>query len=155
MPSNRPLDRIDRLLLGLLQKDARLTNKELASRVGLAPSTCLGRVQRLTSEGVLRGFHAAVDAEALGLVLEAVVFVQLEHHGGAATERLEERLLERPEIVHLFHVGGAQDLLVHVAVRDTEHLRQVVMDHIAAGPEVRHVETNVVFEHHVRPYATT
>jgi DNA-binding Lrp family transcriptional regulator len=80
-------------------------------------------VQRLVGEGVLRGFHATVDPEALGWMLEAVVFVQLGHHGGAATERLEERLLERPEVVHLFHVGGNQDLLVHVAVRDTEHLR--------------------------------
>ena len=155
MLENRNLDRIDRQLLRLLQKDARLTNKELAATVGLAPSTCLGRVQRLTAEGVLKGFHARVDPEALGLVLEAIVFVQLEHHGGAATESLEDRLLERPEVVHLYHVGGAQDLLVHVAVHDTEHLRQVVMDHIAAGPEVRHVETNVVFEHHVRPYPTT
>ena len=155
MSESRPLDRIDRHLLALLQKDARATNKALAEAVGLAPSTCLGRVQRLVDEGVLRGFHAALEPEALGLVLEAVVFVQLEHHGGAATERLELRLLELEEVVHLYHVGGQQDLLVHVAVRDTEHLRSVVMDHIAAGPEVRHVETNVVFEHHVRGYAVS
>ena len=56
--------------------------------------------------------------------------------------------------MRLYHVGGAQDLLVHVAARDTEHLREVVMDAIAAGPEVRHVETNLVFEHHVAPYPT-
>ena len=154
MTKPRHLDRIDRQILGCLQNDARMANKDLAARVGLAPSTCLGRVQRLVDGGVLRGFHASVDPEALGLVLQAVVFVQLEHHGGAATERLEERLLERPEVVHLYHVGGNQDLLVHVAVRDTEHLRRVVMDEIASGPEVRHVETNVVFEFHSRPYAT-
>lgn len=112
-------------------------------------------MQRLTEEGALRGFHADVDPESLGLVLEAVVFVQLEHHGGTATEKLMNRLLERPEVVHLYHVGGREDLLVHVAARDTEHLRQVVMDFIAAGDEVRHVETNVVFERYTRPYDTT
>ncbi len=152
MPSKAPLDRIDNEILAHLQKDARITNKDLAAQVGIAPSTCLGRVQRLVEQGVLRGFHASVDPRALGLDLQAVVFVQLEHHGGAATQRFEAELLELDEVVHLYHVGGAQDLLVHVAVQDTEHLRAVVMDHIAAGTHVRHVETNVVFEHHARPY---
>jgi DNA-binding Lrp family transcriptional regulator len=154
VPKLRPLDRIDRQILALLQNDARLANKELARRVGLAPSTCLGRVQRLVQEGTLRGFHAAVDPERLGLPLQAMVFVQLEHHGGAATETFRDRILARPEVIQLYHVGGAQDLLIHVAARDTDHLREVVMDEIAAGPQVRHIETNLIFEHHVGPYPT-
>lgn len=151
----RPLDRIDLQILAALQNDARLSNKELAARVGLAPSTTLARTQRLVRERVLRGFHADVDPDALGLVIQAVVFVQLDHHGGSAIEDFRDHLLAQPEVLELYHVGGAQDLLVHVAVRDTEHLRRVVMDRISARPEVRHIETNLVFEHHRAPIPIT
>lgn len=147
----RALDRIDRQIVAELQNDARISNKELAARVGLAPSTSLGRVQRLVEEGVITGFHAAVDPDRLGIHIQAVVFVQLENHGGSATETFRDYLLGQPEVVELYHVGGAQDLLVHVAVRDTDHLRAVVMDGIAARREVRHIETNLVFEHHRSP----
>jgi len=146
-----PLDRIDRQILVHLQKDARVSNKDLAALVGLAPSTCLGRVQRLVQDGVIRGFHANVDPAAVGVLIQAVVFVQLEVHGAKATENFRDHMLARPEVVELYHVGGVQDLLVHVAVRDTDHLREVVMEDIATRPEVRHIETNLVFEHHRSP----
>lgn len=152
MPTNtHALDRIDRQILGHLQKDARVSNKDLAALVGLAPSTCLGRVQRLVQDGVIRGFHADVDPAAVGVLIQAVVFVQLEVHGAKATETFRDHMLARPEVVCLYHVGGVQDLLVHVAVRDTDHLREVVMEDIATRPEVRHIETNLVFEHHRSP----
>jgi DNA-binding Lrp family transcriptional regulator len=75
-----PLDRIDRALVRALQKDARLSNKELAAQVGLAPSSCLERVRRLRRTGVLRGFHADVAPEALGVGLQALIAVQLRQH---------------------------------------------------------------------------
>ncbi len=146
-----PLDRIDHQILGHLQKDARMSNKDLAALIGLAPSTCLGRVQRLVEKGVIRGFHADVDPAAVGVLIQAVVFVQLGVHGAQATENFRDHMLARPEVVELYHVGGVQDLLVHVAVRDTDHLREVVMEDIATRPEVRHIETNLVFEHHRSP----
>ncbi len=149
-----PLDRIDHQILVHLQKDARVSNKDLAALIGLAPSTCLGRVQRLVEEGVIRGFHADVDPAAVGVLIQALVFVQLEVHGAQATETFRDHMLARPEVVGLYHVGGVQDLLVHVAVRDTDHLREVVMEDIATRPEVRHIETNLVFEHHRSPIPT-
>jgi DNA-binding Lrp family transcriptional regulator len=149
----RLLDRIDREILRVLQNDARTSNRTLADRVGLAPSSCLARVQRLISEGVLSGFHAQVDARALGLSLQAMVFIQLATHGGSAIEAFRQRLLALPEVLQLFHVGGAQDLLVHVVVRDSDHLRRLISDGIASHEQLRHVETNVVFDHDVRPVA--
>jgi DNA-binding Lrp family transcriptional regulator len=74
------LDRIDFALLAALQKDARLSNKELAARVALAPSSCLERVRRLREEGVLTGFRAQVDPRALGIAMQALVFVRLARH---------------------------------------------------------------------------
>jgi DNA-binding Lrp family transcriptional regulator len=147
----RALDRIDRAILRLLQNDARTSNRVLAERVGLAPSSCLARVQRLVEQGVLSGFHARVDARALGLSLQAMIFVQLTTHGGSAIDGFRQQLLAMPEVLQLFHVGGAQDLLVHVVVRDSDHLRRLIGDGISSQVEVRHIETNIVFDHDVRP----
>src|SRR5262245_13609423 len=79
MPKER-LDRIDRTIVTVLQKNARTSNKDLAVEVGLAPSTCLERVRALRARGVIRGYHADVDREALGRGLEAIVAVRIRPH---------------------------------------------------------------------------
>jgi DNA-binding Lrp family transcriptional regulator len=145
------LDRIDHQIIELLQNDARMTNKELAERVGLAPSTALTRVGRLVEDGVLAGFSARVDPQLLGLALQVVVFVQLESHRRADSHDFIAEILARPEVVQVFYVGGAQDLVVHVMARDTDDLRRVVLEGIASHELVRHLETNLVFEHHRQP----
>ncbi len=145
------LDRIDHQIVDHLQNDARMTNKELAERVGLAPSTALARVQRLVEGGVLTGFSARVDPIALGLTLQVVVFVQLHTHARGGSRAFIDEVLDRPEVVQVFYVGGAQDLVVHVMARDTDDLRRVVLEGIASHALVRHIETNLVFEHRRRP----
>lgn len=149
------LDRIDHQIIDLLQADARLSNREIADRVGLAPSTTLARVQRLVEGGVLEGFAARVNPEALGLQLQVVVFVQLVSHRRDESRGFIDQILGRPEVVQVFYVGGAQDLVVHVMARDTEDLRRVVLEGIASHPLVRHLETNLVFEHHRQPLRAT
>ncbi len=151
MPAKPQLDRIDRKLVDLLQNDARMTNKALADRVGLAPSTCLARVARLVETGVIRGFHADVAPDAVGFPLQAIVFVQFQTHDAARVERFNRELRQRAEVLQLFYLAGAQDLVVHVVAADVDHLREVVAKGIASHPEVRHVETNVVFEHRRAP----
>lgn len=150
-PSARSLDRIDRRIVGLLQNNARLTNKEVAARVGLAPSSALARVARLVDDGVLAGFEARVPPAAVGLPLAAIVFLQFQTHDARRVATFNEELLARPEVVQLFYIGGAQDLVLHVLARDSEHLRKIIAVDIASHPEVRHVETNIVFEHQTRP----
>jgi DNA-binding Lrp family transcriptional regulator len=149
--TKRQLDRIDRQIVDLLQKDARTSNKALADRVGLAPSTCLARVARLVETGVIRGFHADVAPDAVGFALQAIVFVQFQTHDAAKVERFNRELRQRAEVLQLFYLAGAQDLVVHVVAADVDHLREVVAKGIASHPEVRHVETNVVFEHRRAP----
>jgi DNA-binding Lrp family transcriptional regulator len=147
MAQKRHLDRIDREIVDLLQKDARVTNKALADSVGLAPSTCLARVTRLVESGVIKGFHADVAPEAVGFPLQAIVFVQFQTHDGARVEKFNRELRRRAEVLQLVYLAGAQDLVVHVVAADVDHLREVVAKGIASHPEVRHVETNVVFEY--------
>ncbi|MBS1784495.1 MAG: Lrp/AsnC family transcriptional regulator [Acidobacteria bacterium] len=140
------LDRTDRAILALLQKNARLSNKELAARVGLAPSSCLARVQRLTKEGVLRGFHAFVAPNALGIGLQALIAVKLKQHSREKVRAFMRHLLALPEVVALYHVTGAMDFQVHVAVRGTDHLRDLALDAFTVRPEVESIQTALLFE---------
>ncbi len=148
MATRPKLDRIDRQILRALQKDARLSNKELAAQVGLAASSALERVRRLRREGVLVGFRAEVDGRALGIELEAFVMVRMNRHSRETLERLRTDLMQRPEVAAFYAISGAFDLLVHVAVASTDHLRDFTLDAIAARPEVTSVETSIVFEQH-------
>jgi DNA-binding Lrp family transcriptional regulator len=145
------LDRTDRAILGLLQKDARISNKELAARVHLAPSSCHGRVKRLESLGVLQGAYAVVEPRALGVGLRCIVMVRLVDHGEKKTAPLQADLVALPEVVDLFLIAGHEDLLLHVAVRDTDHLRALVMDTIGARSEVADIHTSLIYEHVRRP----
>ena len=149
------LDRIDFGILERLQKDARLSNKELAAAVGLAPSSCLERVRRLTREGVLRGFHAEVSEQALGLGVQGMIEVSLTRHSREAVEAFTDYALgEVPEVVGLFHVTGEQDFFVHVAVRDADHLRDLLLDRFTTRADVARLQTHIVFRHERRPVRT-
>ncbi|MFT7624176.1 MAG: DNA-binding Lrp family transcriptional regulator [Myxococcota bacterium] len=145
------LDRIDHRILASLQNNARLSNKELAGMVGLAPSSCLARVRRLTSSGALRSFRATLDPAAIGVGLQAVVSVQLHSHSTASFVSFEQQVLELNEVVAVYNLAGADDFLVHVAVRGPGHLHDFVMECITSRGEVRRVETNLIFEYHSRP----
>ncbi len=139
------LDRIDAAILAELQKNARLSNKELAGRIGLAASSCHERVRRLTGQGVLRGAHAEVNPEALGIGLEAMVGVTLRSHSRDVIDSFQQTVDDHPEVVSLYYLAGATDFLIHVAVRDSEHLRDFVMDAVTSRPEVARVETALIF----------
>ena len=145
------LDRIDRALVEALQKDARISNKQLAEIVALAPSTCLERVRALRARGVLRGFHADVDRHALGHSLEAIVAVRVRPHSRAYVDAFRAAALAMPEVIELFHVTGADDFLLHIGVADTDGLRDFVLDRLTVRPEVGHVESRVVYDHARRP----
>lgn len=138
-------DRIDAAILAALQNNARLSNKELASRVDLAPSSCLERVRRLEREGVLRGYHANVQPEALGIQLQAMIAVRLHQAHSDEVTTFQAHARSLPECLTLYHMSGKNDFLVHVGVRDSTHLREISLDQIMSRPEVAHVETAVIF----------
>lgn len=141
------LDRIDCELVAALQKNGRLSNKELAAKAGIAASTCLMRVRRLAEAGVLRSVHAELDAKALGVGLQAVVSVRLQQHSLDLVEAFRAHALALPEVVALYHMAGANDFLVHVAVRDSDHLRDLALTAFTTRPEVAQIETSIIFEH--------
>ena len=141
------LDRIDHCILAALQADGRMSNKDLAAQCGMSPSTCLERVRRLRTLGVIRGFHAEVNPEALGIGVQAMISVRLNHHANVSFDKLCGEWMQIPEILAVYLVAGAQDALIHVAVRDVSHLRDLLADSFTARSDVLRVETHLIFEH--------
>jgi DNA-binding Lrp family transcriptional regulator len=146
-PAPEPLDEVDRAILRVLARDARLPNNAVADLVGIAPSTCHGRIRALRERGVVRGFHADIDPGALGLGLQAMIAVQLNAHTRDQIRAFVRDVPKLPGVVSAFHVAGADDYLLHVAVRDSDALRDFVLDHLTGHPAVRRTETSLIFTH--------
>jgi DNA-binding Lrp family transcriptional regulator len=147
MREGTDLDSSDVAIIAAMQRNARISNKRLAERVGLAPSTCLERVRRLVNLGVLRGFHADVDLAQLGLGLQALIAVQMSEHSRMLLDDFRNYVLTLTEVLAVYHVAGADDFLVHVAVRDSNHLRDLTLDAFTTRPDVMRIETRLIFEH--------
>jgi len=145
------LDRTDRAIVRHLMNDARQSNKELAATVGVAPSTLSERVKRLRESRVFRGFHADVDPQVLGIGMEAMIAIRLRRHSASEVEDLKRHTRAMDEVVDLYHVTGANDFLVHVVVRDADHLRDLAVSGFTTLPEISHIETSLVFEHIAKP----
>ncbi len=145
--SHPQVDAIDRAILELVAADARITNQRLAERVGVAPSTALGRLRSLRERGVIRGFHAEVDLAALGRPLQALVAVRLAVHAREEIDAFTTAVRELPGVVMVFHLTGVTDYLVWVAAIDPQDLREFVVDHLATHPSVAHAETSLIYEH--------
>jgi DNA-binding Lrp family transcriptional regulator len=146
-----PVDRIDFEIIDALQNDARLSNKQLAARIGLAPSSCLTRVRALASKGILLGHHAEILPAAMGIGLQALVAVRLTRTSRDAFRALQAHAMSLPEVLAVFHVSGGYDLQIHVAVRDVAHLRDLIVDKLATRKEVNRTETSVIYTHERKP----
>lgn len=141
------LDRIDREIVALLQENSRRSNREIAGMVGIAESTCSVRVRRLETTGVIAGYHAVVDPTVFGVGLEAMLAVRLVRHTSEAINAFWAHTEQLPEATGVFHVTGPNDFLVHLLLKDANHLRDVTSTVITSWAEVAHLETSVVFEH--------
>ncbi len=143
------LDRMDRRILELLLKDSRISNRALARELGLAESSMLERVRGLERSGVLLGAHAEVDLRSLGVNLQAVIMIRLQKNTRKVIESFRSAMLELREVRSVFLVSGEFDFIVHVAVRDSDHLRELELDQITCRAEVGSLETSLIFDHRV------
>src|ERR1700722_16374134 len=132
-----PLDEVDRAILRVLAGDSRLPNNAIAEQVGIAPSTCHGRIGGLRERGVIRGFHAEIALSALGLGLQAMIAVRLRSHTRSQIDLFARHISGLPGVVSIFHVAGVDDYLLHVAVADSDALRDFVLDHLTSHPAVQ------------------
>lgn len=140
------LNRIDRKLLEILQREGRLTNLELADRVSLSPSACLRRVRALEESGVIRRYAALLDARKVGLGLLAYVNVKLEKRGRMPTDAFARAVKDWPEVLGCHSLTGDMDYLLRVQVEDLEHFSRFVMDSLLKHPGVLDVKSSFVLE---------
>ena len=141
------LDDVDLVLLRTLSHDGRTPNADLAAAAGVAPSTALLRTRALRTRRVLRGTHADIDPAAVGRPLQALIAVRLHGHTRAHVDAFRTLAPQLPGALHVFHLAGQDDYLIHVAAADADALRALILDHITSHPAVRATQTQLVFEH--------
>lgn len=141
------LDEVDRGLMAALAQDARLPNNALAERVGIAPSTCTLRLRRLREVGAIRGFHADLAPEALGLPIQAMIAVRVQPNARSRIGEYTSRLATLPGVLNVYFLAGSVDFLVQVAAASPDALREFVTEHLSASREFASTETSLVFDH--------
>lgn len=141
------LDAIDRQILTILHGDARISNSALADAVGVAASTCHGRVRRLQELGVIRGFYADIDPTAIGLTLQAMISVSLQSNARGKIRNFIQTIRRKPQVMDVYFLAGADDFILHVAARDTDDLRAFVVENLNADADVAGTQTSLIFEH--------
>lgn len=137
----------DLTLAAELQRDARQTNRALAKKVDLAPSTTLARVRDLEARGVIDGYHANVDLAALGRSVQALVFIRFQPKTEELVNGFLDEVWELPEVIGIDLISGIEDAVVHLAVPDVEALQRVVMGQISTLEGVFDERTSLLFGH--------
>jgi Lrp/AsnC family transcriptional regulator, leucine-responsive regulatory protein len=137
-----PLDRVDRRLLEVLQEEGRLSNVALAERVHLSPSPCLRRLKALEQSGVIEGYRAVLDREAIGLGLTVFVEVKVEAHSEDTALAVENAVRQMPEVVSCHIVSGAADFLLEVVVPDLRTYERLLLGSLLKLPNVSDVRSN-------------
>ena len=140
------LDAIDCRIVATLQADGRLSNIELAARVGLSPSPCLRRVKRLERDGYIDAYRAVLQRERIGLGFSVFVGVKIEGHANDQALAFEKAVLAMPEVVGFHLVSGEVDYFLEVVVPDLEHYRQFLINKLLELSIVREVRSNIAIQ---------
>jgi Lrp/AsnC family leucine-responsive transcriptional regulator len=138
------VDALDREVLLALQEDGRMSNLALARKLGLSPSAMLGRVRRLERSGAIQGYRAVIDPAALGITVRALVVARLREHSEESIREFEEGIKGVPGVRACYHVTGQFDMVLELALRDLDHLGQLIRIDIARIPGVMNLETMLV-----------
>jgi DNA-binding Lrp family transcriptional regulator len=146
----KDLDRIDRQILEILQRDGRITNQALSEKVALSPRACLERVRRLERAGIISGYMALIEPRKIGGLLTIVVEVSLREQSQATHARFEQRMRACDEVIECFLVSGSCDYVLRLACRSLDHYRELTnawtddpalgVERIASKPELQTVK---------------
>jgi len=146
----KDLDRIDRQILGLLQRDGRITNQALSEKIALSPRACLDRVRRLERAGIISGYMALLDLRKIGNALTVVVEVSLRDQSAATHSRFEARMRACDEVIECFLVSGQSDYVMRIACESLDHYRDLTntwtddvtlgIERISSKPELQTIK---------------
>lgn len=139
------LDQKDIQILKLLQNNARLSNKEVAAELDIAPSTCHERLKRLTGEGFFKSFNADLNLKKLGINVQVIVSVRLNKHEREVINSFIKRTRTLKGVIKFYHMAGDTDFMIHIGVKDSEDLRSFILDKLANFSYIDHIETAMIF----------
>ncbi len=143
LPYPRIIDGIDRKILEVLQRDASLSNAQIASQVGLSVSPCWRRIQRLEREGVIRGRVALLDPAKLGFGVVVFASVKLSSHGRQALPEFESAIREHPEVLECYTVTGEVDFILRIVTQDMHTYEDFLRHHLLQMPTVAEVHSTI------------
>ncbi len=137
------LDEIDRQLLSQLQDEGRMTNVELASRVGLTAPPCLRRVRALEEAGVIKGYHAELDASRLGFSITVFAMVSLKSQAEDALREFEQAMHDLPEVREVHMLNGEIDFILKIVSKDLQSFQEFLTSKLTPAPNVASVKTSL------------
>ena len=136
------LDHIDHKILRHLQENARITNADLADRVGLSPTPCLRRLRRLEADGVIKGYHTEIDREALGINVTVIILVKLEREDDKTLREFEKAIKDRTEVMECYLVTGKFDYFIRVVVPSLAAYETFLSETMLRMPNIATVESS-------------
>ncbi|MDR3221491.1 MAG: Lrp/AsnC family transcriptional regulator [Candidatus Accumulibacter sp.] len=138
-------DRYDRQILRILQEEGRISNQDLADRIGLSPSPCLRRVRALEETGVVKGYRALLDAKTLGYSLMALIYISMDMHTPERFDNFERQIREIPEVLECLMITGQDaDYQLKVAVKDMDAFQELLLNRITRIQGVTGVHSSFV-----------
>ena len=140
-----PMDNVDRKIVRELQKNARLTNQELAERVNLSPSPCLRRVRKLEEAGILSGYNARVDQEQYGLPMNVFISVRLNVQNEASIREFEAGVNALDHVMECYLIAGSRDYLMRVVSEDLKSYEHFIRDELTKIPGIASIESSFAF----------
>ncbi len=135
------LDRIDRKILHDLQENGRMTNVELAERAGISAPPCLRRVRALEEAGVIKGYHADIDASTLGFGITVFAQVGLSNQSETDLKKFEDLVREWPQVRECFLVSGEADYILKIVSEDWDSYQKFLTTHLTTAPNVSHIKS--------------
>jgi Lrp/AsnC family leucine-responsive transcriptional regulator len=141
---SKTLDRVDRRILDTLQVDARISNQELAKRVGLSPAPCWRRLRRLEEEGFIAGYATLLNGSAIGLPILAYALVTLDNHHTETVQQFDRLVEDRPEVLECHAMSGPNDFLLRIVAASMEAYEHFLSTQILQLAAVRSVNTSFV-----------
>jgi len=138
------LDEIDKRILVILQKNAKITNAQLSQDIGLSPAPTLERVKKLEQSGLVRSYHAELDTEMLGLGVQMFVQVQLKGHNKQNIDMFMDAIRDVPEVIECHHVTGSSDLILKVISRDISTYQKFMLENISELSVVDNLQSMVI-----------
>ena len=142
----RRFDRIDRNILRILQREGRISYTELADRVGLSTTPCMERVKRLEKDGVIEGYHARINPEALQYSMLVFVEISLSYQSPDAFERFNQAVSQLPYLLECHLVSGDADYLIKARISDMSQYRELLGDMLLTLPGVKNSKSYIVME---------